>query len=73
VSWNDKENCSGRSKTETKVGDFIDIQGWQVMEVKGLMAPTGTHSAHVELIQSVAGKGKFAVYWDDVYFKAVSN
>ncbi len=72
VSWNEKENCKGRSKTDGKSADIKkDVEGWQKLEVKGLVAPSGTNSVHIELIQSIAGSGKFSVYWDDVYFKAV--
>lgn len=73
VSWNDKENCSGRSKTDSKSADIKDVYGWQKLEVNNLIAPSGTHSVHLELIQSIAGSGRFSVYWDDVYFKAVDN
>ncbi|WP_126454235.1 hypothetical protein [Sulfuriflexus mobilis] len=72
VSWNAKENCTGRSKTDGKSADINkDVDGWQHLKVKGLVAPTDTHSVHIELIQSIAGPGRFSVYWDDVYFKAV--
>ncbi len=73
VSWNDKENCSGRSKTDTNWVDVKDVYGWQALEIKDLVAPAGTHSAHLELIQSIKGPGRFSMYWDDVYFKAVVN
>lgn len=73
VSWNDKENCSGRSKTDTNWTDVKDVYGWQALEINDLLAPPGTHSAHLELIQSIKGSGRFSMYWDDVYFKAVGR
>lgn len=71
ISWNDKENCSGRSKTDGNWADIKDTRGWQNLQVNNLIAPSGTQSVHIELIQSIAGSGKFSVFWDDVYFKAV--
>lgn len=73
VSWNDKENCSGRSKTDTHWDDVRDVDGWQTLEINDLVAPQGTHSAHLELIQTIKGPGRFSMYWDDVYFKAVGT
>lgn len=73
VSWNEKENCKGRIKGDNKVADIKDVVGWQQLEVNNLIAPVGTHSAHIELIQSIAGPGRFSVYWDDVYFKAIKQ
>lgn len=71
VSWNEKENCKGNIKGDNNVADIKDIEGWQKLEVNNLVAPVGTQSAHIELIQSIAGPGKFSVFWDDVYFKAI--
>ncbi|RDH82508.1 MAG: hypothetical protein DIZ80_09485 [endosymbiont of Galathealinum brachiosum] len=71
VSWNEKENCSGRSKIDNKSADVNDVYGWQNLQVNNLVAPQGAQSVHIELIQSVSGKGKFILYWDDVFFKAV--
>lgn len=73
VSWNAKENCKGRSKTDSNSADFKDADGWQHLQVNHLVAPKGTQSVHIELIQSIAGSGRFSVYWDDVYFKAVKS
>lgn len=71
ISWNDKENCNGRSKTDGNWADIKDTQGWQNLQANNLIAPSGTQSVHIELIQSIADSGKFSVFWDDVYFKAV--
>lgn len=73
VSWNDKENCKGRSKTDSNWADVKDVYGWQDLKVNNLVAPPGTHSVHLELIQSIAGSGRYSMYWDDVYFKAVRD
>lgn len=71
VSWHNKENCAGRSKTDVKSDSFRDIEGWHELKVEGLHAPEHTQSVVIELIQFVAGPGIYTVYWDDVYFKAV--
>lgn len=71
VSWNEKENCSGRSKTDGNYADFKGRSGWQNLEVANLIAPSGSQSVLVELIQTISGKGRFSVYWDDIYLKAV--
>ena len=71
ISWNDKENCSGRSKAGRTRVKIKDIQGWQHLKSDYLIAPSGTHSVHLELIQTIAGSGEFSVFWDDVYFNAV--
>lgn len=72
ISWNAQENCKGRSKTDVKWADISKtLDGWEDLKVTGLLAPSGTHSVHIELIQSIAGPGRFSVYWDDVYFKAI--
>jgi len=53
--------------------DVKDVHGWQALEINDLAAPPGTHSAHLELIQTIKGQGRFSMYWDDVYFKAVGR
>jgi len=70
VSWNNKEDCMGRSKTDVKHADYQVGEGWQNLQVKNLIAPKNTRSVRVELIQSIAGPGQFSLFWDDVYFKA---
>ena len=72
VSWNEKENCMGRVKADVHWADIDkERKGWQILEARGLIAPSGTQSVHIELIQSIAGPGTYSVFWDDVYFKAV--
>ena len=72
VGWNEKENCTGRVKSDVHWADIDkERKGWQTLEVRGLIAPSGTQSVNIELIQSIAGPGEYSVFWDDVYFKAV--
>jgi len=71
VSWNEKENCSGRSKTDGHSADFKGISVWKNLEVNNLIVPSGTQRVLIELIQTIAGNGRFSVYWDDIYLKAV--
>jgi len=73
VSWHNQVNCVGRSKTDLKWDDLPkkDIDGWQSLSIKNLAPPQYTRSVLIEIIQSVAGPGRFSLYWDDVYFKAV--
>lgn len=71
VSWNNKRNCKGHSKTDTKYADINTFEGWHKLVVKNLVAPENTRSVRVEIIQSIAGPGIFSLYWDDVYFMAV--
>lgn len=71
VTWNDKENCSGRSKTDVNWADIKNSKEWQNLNVNQLIAPSGSQSVLIELIQSIAGSGTFSVYWDDLYFKAI--
>jgi hypothetical protein len=73
VSWNDKQNCNGRSKADTNWTDVNDVSGWQAVEVSGLSAPAMARSVRLELIQTIKAKGRFSMYWDDVYFKAVAS
>lgn len=71
VTWYNKENCSGRGKTDRNSVSFEHIQDWHELKVENLHAPEHTQSVIIELIQAIAGKGTYTVYWDDVYFKAV--
>jgi len=71
VSWNNKENCSGRSKTDLNWRDYTETNDWQILEIKNLTPPTYTRSVVIEVIQSIAGPGNFTLLWDDIYFKAV--
>ena len=72
VNWNEKEDCMGRLKGDRHSADIDkEKKGWQTLEVRGLIAPSGTQSVQIELIQSIAGPGEYSVFWDDVYFKAV--
>lgn len=73
VSWNDKENCYGRSKTDNKSADIADISGWQQLQVTDLIAPDDTQSVLIEIIQSVKGPGSFFAFWDDIYFAATER
>ena len=69
VTWYEKDDCTGRAKTSNRSADPTDSKGWQQLQVKGLQAPPQSTSVKVELIQSIAGRGEFSAYWDDVYFK----
>jgi len=71
LSWYGGNNCTGRGKTDTRSADPKYIKGWQKLLTKKLTAPYKAKSALIEVIQSVAGKGRFTAYWDDLYFKAV--
>jgi len=69
VSWYQKQNCSGRVKTG-KSADPEDSSGWQKLRITDLTAPQLAKSASITVIQSIAGKGRFTAYWDDIYFRS---
>ncbi|PVZ71761.1 hypothetical protein DC094_01670 [Pelagibaculum spongiae] len=73
VTWYEKENCQGQSTTDRKHIDPKPMSGWQNLVVKNLKSPSGATSARVSIIQSIKGEGEFSAYWDDAYFKAVTN
>ena len=73
MSWDKKQNCSGRSKTDSNWMDVKDASGWQSLEINGLAVPVQTKNARLELIQTIRGKGRFSMFRDDIYFKAVAR
>lgn len=70
LTWYELQNCQGRAKTDTKSSDPKKIDGWQKLQIAGLVAPDQSRSAKIEIIQSVAGAGEFRAYWDDVYLES---
>jgi len=72
ITWYAKDDCRGRAKTD-RHQDPTDAKGWQRLQLNNLKSSTGARSVKVEAIQTVAGKGQFVAYWDDVYFKALAN
>ncbi|MBV1920510.1 MAG: hypothetical protein KUG73_07485, partial [Pseudomonadales bacterium] len=73
TTWFEEENCRGRSSISSRHADPEKIAGWQELKVEKLVPPKGALSVKVSMIQSVMDKGEFSVYWDDVYFRALSN
>lgn len=73
VTWYSEEGCRGSYKTDTNHADIVQLSGWQELVVDGLTRPESAHSAKVTMIQSVAGAGEYAGYWDDAYFVAVAG
>lgn len=71
LTWKEKQNCQGPGRTTNKSADPQDIAGWQKLRINGLHAPEGAKSATIEIIQTVAGKGEFTAYWDDIYLVAL--
>lgn len=69
VTWYEKDDCRGRAKTSSRSADPDDSKGWQSLHVDDLQAPAQSTSVKIELIQTIAGRGEFSAYWDDVYFK----
>lgn len=66
VSWNDDDQCRGRSGPTWNQITVDDIDGWQEKAVE-LTAPEDARAANVEIIMAVKDKGMFAGFWDDVY------
>lgn len=69
VTWYQEDDCRGRAKTSVRSADPDDSKGWQALHVDGLQAAAQSTSVKIELIQTIAGRGEFSAYWDDVYFK----
>lgn len=67
VTYFTNSNCTGTLTSGGSV-DPTSVAGWQSVNVQNDVAPAGTQSAFVELIQSIAGPGTFTAYWDDVFF-----
>lgn len=72
VTWYELVDCKGRAKTTQRHADPNESQGWQSLQINKLKAATGSVSARIELIQTVAGPGEHIAYWDDIYFRTVS-
>jgi len=71
LTWREGQNCHGPARTTTQSADPSDIAGWQRLKVSGLHAPATAKSATIEIIQTVAAKGEFIAFWDDIYFVAI--
>lgn len=71
LTWKEKQNCQGPGRTTNKSADSQYIAGWQKFRITDLLAPKTAKSATIEIIQTVAGKGEFIAYWDDIYFVAI--
>jgi len=67
VTWFSGPGCSG-TPTIGGNSDPVTTAGWQALAVDNEVAPAGTQSAMVELIQAVDDTGDFIAYWDDIYF-----
>jgi len=67
VTWFSGAACSG-TPTIGGNADPTSVAGWQALAVEDEVAPAGTQSAMVELIQTVDGPGDFIAYWDDIFF-----
>jgi hypothetical protein len=67
VTWYAKPHCTGASKTPVQWADTTDAASWQKLRVSDLAVPPEVHSANVEIIQAIDGRGHFTAYWDDVY------
>ncbi len=69
VVWSEFNNCEGRSKIDSLWADMTPVGQWQSLTIAGLQPPENAQSLTLEVIQAIAGKGDFSVYWDDVYLK----
>ena len=68
VTWYSEERCRGQYKADTHHADITQESDWQTVLVDGLVRPEMARSAKVEIIQSVAGAGEYAGFWDDAFF-----
>jgi hypothetical protein len=66
VSWNDSDDCRGRSGPTWKQITVDDRNGWQEKSVE-LVAPSEARAANVEIILAVKETGVFSGFWDDIY------
>lgn len=67
VVWWTGPGCTGTSTVADNV-DPTSAPGWQALAFNNTVAPAGTNSVRIEVIQSVSGAGTFAAFWDDIYF-----
>lgn len=68
VTWRQGAGCTGGFTTDPNSADPTAAPGWQTLAVENVVAPAGTVSVQIELIQSISGAGTFQAFWDDVYF-----
>lgn len=72
ITWYELTDCHGRNKAGLS-SQPDNSEGWQRLKITNLVAPDGTNSALIELIQAIDGNGAYTAYWDDVYFKSVKE
>lgn len=73
LSWYEGENCQGRGQAGFKEDRVENINGWQELTIERIEAPPGAQSASIYITRGVNDSGLFAYFFDDVYFKALSE
>ncbi len=72
-SWYENVDCQGRSQAGFKEDRVENIDGWQELYIDGIETPPGVQSAKVYITRGVNDSGLFAYFFDDVFFKAVTD
>ena len=72
-TWYENLDCKGRAETSTNHADPSTADGWQKLVVMDLIPAQGSRSVVLSAIQSIDGPGEFSVFWDEAYFKAISD
>ena len=70
-TWYKFQNCKGASSTSTKHANIVESYDWVDLKIENLKAPEDVQSVRIELIQSIKGKGEYALFWDDAYLRAL--